>query len=169
MIYNKNTIVYLNVTKIKVIMTTISAKLTKTEIDYLTEIARDNHLYKGDSNELSVGKAMKELVKWCRMSGLKIGRNREQKLDESQQLLEQIHATLPQIMYHLRMQLLLNSDTLSDELLATCKSSSINFLNSSFGQFQEVKYQTIKPLEDDNGLSKLPIDREVSKWKAKKI
>jgi len=62
-----------------------------------------------------------------------------------------------------------NSDALSDELLATCKQSSINFLNSSFGKFQEVKYQTITPVEDDNGLNKLPIDREDSKWKSKKI
>ena len=161
--------VYRSFTTLKAIMTTISAKLTKTEIDYLTEIAHDNHLYKGNSNEPSIGKAMKELVKWCRMSGLKIGENKASKLDESQRMLEQIHATLPQMMYHLRMQLLLNSDAGSDELLATSKQSAINFLNSSFGEFQKVKYQTISPVEDDNGLNKLPIDRDLSKWKSKKI
>ena len=154
---------------LKAMMTTISAKLTKAEIDYLTEIARDNHLYKGDSDEPSTGKAMKELVKWCRMSGLKMGENKGNKPDESQRMLEQIHAVLPQMMYHLRMQVLFNGETLSDEILATCKQSAINFLNSSCGEFQAVKYQTITPAEDDNGLNKLPVDKDHSKWKSKKI
>ena len=150
-------------------MTTISAKFSKAEMDYLTKIARDNSLFKGDSDEPSIGKAMKELVKWCRMSGAKIGKNKGENSDGSQQMLEQIHATLPQIMYHLRMHLLLNSDGVSEELVATCKQSSISFLNSSFGEFQKINYQTISPTEDDNGLNKLPIDKDSSKWKAKKI
>lgn len=150
-------------------MTTISAKLIKTEIDYLTEIAMENHLYKGDSDEPSIGKAMKELIKYCRMIGLKIGENKISRLDESQRLLEQIHAILPQMMYHLRMQVLFNGETLSDDILAKCKQSAINFLNESCGEFQEVKYQTITPVADDNGFNKLPIDRDDSKWKSKKI
>ncbi len=44
-------------------MSIISAKLNHNEIEYLEKIAIENHLYKGDSKELSVGKAMKELIR----------------------------------------------------------------------------------------------------------
>ena len=55
-------------------MSIISAKLNQNEINYLEQIAADNHLYKGESKELSVGKAMKELIKWCQMNDVKIGK-----------------------------------------------------------------------------------------------
>lgn len=150
-------------------MTTISAKFTKTEIDFLEEIARDNNLYKGDSDEPSIGKAMKELIKWCRMSGIKIGKNGGSESNDSQRMLEQIHSILPQMMYQLRMQLLFNSETVSEELIAKCKQSTISFLNSSCGAFQDIQYKMITPVEDDNGIRKLPVDSSLSKWTIKKI
>jgi len=76
---------------------------------------------------------------------------------------------LPQIMNQLRMQLLFNSENLSEAQLANYKQSAINFLNASCGEFQDVQYKMIEPVEDDNDLNKLPIDRVVSKWAAKKI
>lgn len=150
-------------------MPIISAQLNKKEIDYLGNIAQENHLFKGDSNEPSIGKAMKKLVEWCQISNVKIGGNNQVELDDSKKMLEQIHSTLPQMMYHLRMQLLFNSETVSDELVAKCKQSSINYLNSTCGEFQDVKYQTITPVDDDNGLNKLPADKFTTKWVAKKI
>lgn len=72
-------------------------------------------------------------------------------------------------MYQLRMQLLFNSENASETQLANYKQSAINFLNASCGEFQDVQYKMIKPVEDDNGLNKLPIDRAISKWAAKKI
>lgn len=150
-------------------MPVISAQITKKEIDYLEEIARENYLYKGDSEEPSIGKAMKKLIEWCQMSDVKIGEKKHTKVDESQKMLEQIHSILPQIMYQLRMQLLFNSENASEVQLANYKQSAINFLNASCGEFQDVQYKMIKPVEDDNGLNKLPIDRVVSKWTAKKI
>ena len=150
-------------------MTTLSAKFTKADVDYLTDIARDNHIFKGYSEEPSAGKAMKELVKWCRISGIKIDGNSQHHARESQRMLEQIHATIPQMMYHLRMQVLFNGETLTDAMLTKCKQSSLNFINSSCGEFQTIKYQEIKPSEDDNGLNKLPISKDDSKWKSQKI
>ena len=150
-------------------MPVISAQITKKEIDYLEGVARENHLYKGDSSEPSVGKAMRKLIEWCQMTDVKIGKNTEAKLDESHRILEQIHSTIPLIMYHMRMHLLLNSETISEEKLAKCKQSAINFINSSCGEFQDIKYKAITPVEDENGLNKLPIDRTVSKWSASKI
>ena len=150
-------------------MATISAKFTKLETEYLEEIARENHLFRGDSNEPSIGKAMKELVKWCRLSGVKIGDRKITESDESLRMLEQIHATIPQMMYHVRMQILFNSEHVSDDLVAKSKESAMNFLNGSCGEFQEIHYKKISPLIDDNGLNRLPSGKSPSKWTSRKV
>ena len=87
-------------------MSIISAKLNQNEIDYLEKIAIENHLFKGESKEPSVGKAMKELIKWCQMSQVKIGEKQNNGLSEIQKMLEQIHTTIPHLMYLQRMQIL---------------------------------------------------------------
>ena len=150
-------------------MTTISAKFSPMETAYLEKIARENHLFRGETTEPSTGKAMKELVKWCRLSGIKIGARKDNDTDESLKMLEQIHATIPQMMYHLRLQILLNSDNITDELAVRSKESAVGFLNASCGQFQEVSYKTISPSADDNGLNRLPTERGVSGWVSRKV
>jgi|GEM_PF-1254634 len=150
-------------------MTTVSAKFTKNEIDYLESIARKNSLFKGDSTEPSVGKAMKELVKWCHMTGMKIGGTQGAQSNDSEHMLEQIHTAIPHLMYMLRLQLLCNTDSLSDEKIATSKQSALNYINASCGEFQNISYQTISPIEDDMGMCKLPVDKNSSKWILKKI
>lgn len=150
-------------------MSIISAKLNQNEINYLEQIAADNHLYKGESKELSVGKAMKELIKWCQMSDVKIGKKQSDGSTEMQQMLEQIHATIPHLMYLQRMQILFQSDEISDEKIASCKQQSIDFINATCGAFQDIQYQTIATIENENGIGKLPIDKNKSKWKSTKI
>lgn len=150
-------------------MTTISAKFTQKEIEYLTRLAQDNHLYRGNSKEPSIGKAMKELVKWCCMSDIHIGATTDYQPSGSNKMLEQIHAIMPNLMYLLRMQLLFTGETLSDEKVALCRRQAIDFINANCGAFQEIQYNQISPTDDDQGLPKLPIDQRISKWKSKKI
>lgn len=150
-------------------MTSVSAKFTQKEIAYLEKIAIDNDLYRGDSEVPSVGKAMKELIKWCHMNDLKIGSNSASKSDHSDKMLEQIHAIIPNLMYLIRMQLLFNSDTISDEKVAYCKKSAIDFINANCGDFQQIQYKSISPTQDDQGLNKLPININQSNWQIKKI
>lgn len=150
-------------------MSIISAKLNHNEIEYLEKIAIENHLYKGDSKELSVGKAMKELIKWCQMNQVKIGEKQNINSSEVQRMLEQIHTTIPHLLYLQRMQILFQSDSISDEKIAHCKQQSIDFINANCGAFQEIQYQTISTVENENGMDKLPIDKNKSKWKTTKI
>ncbi len=150
-------------------MSIISAKLNQNEIDYLEKIAIENHLFKGESKEPSVGKAMKELIKWCQMMNIKIGEKQNNVLSEIQKMLEQIHTTIPHLMYLQRMQILFQSDAISDEKIASCKQQSIDFINASCGAFQDIQYQNISTVENENGMSKLPIDKNKSKWKTTKV
>ena len=150
-------------------MSIISAKLNQNEIDYLEKIAIENHLFKGESKEPSVGKAMKELIKWCQMSHIKIGEKQNNGQAEIQKMLEQIHTTIPHLMYLQRMQILFQSDTISDEKIASCKQQSIDFINANCGAFQDIQYQNISTVENENGMGKLPIDKNKSKWKTTKI
>ena len=150
-------------------MSIISAKLNQNEIEYLEKIATDNHLYKGESKEPSVGKAMKELIKWCQMSDMQIGSKQNNYTNKIQQMIEQMHATLPHMLYLQRMQLLFHSDAISDEKIAHCKQQSIDFINANCGAFQDIEYQIISTVENENGLNKLPIDKNKSKWKTTKV
>jgi len=147
----------------------ISAKLNHNEIEYLEKIAIENHLYKGEAKEPSVGKAMKELIKWCQMNQVKIGEKQNIDSSEVQRMLEQIHTTIPHLLYLQRMQILFQSDSISDEKIANCKQQSIDFINANCGAFQEIQYQTISTVENENGMGKLPIDKNKSKWKTTKI
>ena len=150
-------------------MSIISAKLNQNEIDYLEKIAIENHLFKGESKEPSVGKAMKELIKWCQMMNINIGEKQNNGLSEIQKMLEQIHTTIPHLMYLQRMQILFQSDAISDEKIASCKQQSIDFINSNCGAFQDIEYLTISTVENENGIGKLPIDKNKSKWKTTKV
>ena len=150
-------------------MSIISAKLNHNEIEYLEKIAIENHLYKGGLKEPSVGKAMKELIKWCQMNQVKIGEKQNIDSIEVQRMLEQIHTTIPHLLYLQRKQILFQSDAISDEKIANCKQQSIDFINANCGAFQEIQYQTISTVENENGMGKLPIDKNKSKWKTTKI
>ncbi|HHY0177179.1 TPA: hypothetical protein ACVUIO_002803 [Legionella pneumophila] len=150
-------------------MSIISAKLNHNEIEYLEKIAIENHLYKGDSKKLSVGKAMKELIKWCQMNQVKIGGKQNIDSSEVQRMLEQIHTIIPHLLYLQRMQILFQSDSISDEKIASCKQQSIDFINAHCGAFQDIQYQTISTVENETGMGKLPIDKNKSKWKITKI
>ena len=46
-------------------MGTIGVRLNNREKEYLREIAEKEGLYTGENNEPSLGKALRELVKWC--------------------------------------------------------------------------------------------------------
>lgn len=150
-------------------MSIISAKLNRNEIDYLEKIAIENHVFKGESKEPSIGKAMKELIKWCQMMNIKIGEKQNNGLSEIQKMLEQIHTTIPHLMYLQRMQILFQSDAISDEKIASCKQQSIDFINANCGAFQDIQYDTISIVENENGIGKLPIDKNKSKWKTTKV
>lgn len=146
-------------------MTTISAKFSEKELDYLSQIASENTLYKGSSKEPSLGKAMKELIKWCQVNKININQNNSGLDSEYKKMIEQIHVAIPNLMYLARLQTLLGSEAFSDEHVLRCKQQTVDYLDSVCGDFQSVNYNEVHVSTNDLGLNQLPIKKGKSKWK----
>lgn len=145
--------------------TTLSTRLSPKELDYLTTLATQNKLHKGDSSEVSLGKAMKELVKWCRLHQIDIRKNAPSLEDEHKKMLEQIHVAIPHLIYLSRLQILLGSDKIPDEKVADCRQQTIDYLNAVCGDFQSIRYNEVRFSINDIGLKQTPVDKEASTWK----
>jgi len=148
-------------------MTTISTRLSEKEMDYLTRIATENKIYKGTSKEVSHGKAMKELVKWCLNNDVNINNKQRSMDDDIKKMIEQIHISIPNLLYLTRMQLLLNSESIPDEELSRCVKKTIDYLNSACGDFQNINYNEIRFTMNDLGIKQTPIEKEKSLWKSR--
>ena len=149
-------------------MTTISTRLGQKEIDYLTRIAVENKIYKGsDSKEISHGKAMKELIKWCQDNEVNINKKPKSMDDDIKKMIEQIHVAIPNLLYLSRLQLLLNSKSIPDPELETCVKKTVDYLNTVCGDFQNINYNEIRFSMNDLGIKQIPIDKEKSQWKSR--
>lgn len=144
-------------------MTIVSAKFTENELEYLSKIASDNALYKGDNKELSLGKALKELIKWCQDNKVDINNSNNEFDLNCKKMLEHIHVSIPNLLYLLRLQILFASDGITDEKILHCKRQSIEYLNKICSDFQEIIYKEIKPSYNEFGLQQMP-KQTASAW-----
>ena len=49
-------------------MNTITLRLSQKEVDYLSEVASEHKIFKGDSHEISLGKTVKKIINWCQFN-----------------------------------------------------------------------------------------------------
>lgn len=148
-------------------MTTISTRLTQKEMDYLTKVAIENKIFKGTSKDVSHGKAMKEIIKWCQHHDVDINKRQQSVDDNIKKMIEQIHISIPNLMYLSRLQLLLNSQSIPDEEQSICVKKTMDYLNSACGDFQNINYNEIRFSMNDLGIKQIPIDKEKSLWKSR--
>lgn len=148
-------------------MTTISTRLTQKELDYLTKIAFENSLYKGSSKDFSVGKAMREIIKWCLQNNVDIKHNTDSINDNTKKMIEQIHASIPNLMYLARLDVLLKVDSIPSEEVVKCVNKTIEYMNNTCGDFQNVSYNEIRFSINELGIKQTPIDKEKSLWKSR--
>ena len=148
-------------------MTIISSRVTQKELDYLTEIAIKNKIFKGESKEVSLGKATKELIKWCQSNNVDLNKKQNSMDDDVKKMIEQIHISIPNLLFLTRLQLLLSSDSIPDEEVARCVKKTIEYLNSSCGDFQNVNYNEIRFSTNDLGIKQTPIDKDKTQWKSR--
>lgn len=146
-------------------MTTLSTRLSQKELDYLETIASDNKLYKGETKETSLGKAMKELIKWCQHNNIDISKPLPSIDGDIKKMVEHIHMSIPNLMYLSRIQTLLGSDKFSDEEVQKCRKQTIAYLNTACGDFQNVTYSEIPYSSNEVGLKQAAIEPEKTKWK----
>lgn len=147
-------------------MTTVTIRISDDEIQYLEEIANHRSLFKSQK-ERSVGKVLKALLKWCQENDF----NPSELSDETnstRKLIEQMHLTVPHILYLLRLHVLLDSNKIPDVVAHNAKQQAIEYINAVCGEFQNMDYKELTTISNDDGLKQLPIAKGESHWRMKK-
>lgn len=150
-------------------MTTVATRFSPKELEYLSKIASSHHLYKSNETELSLGKALRELVRWCLLNDIDINKKTKSIDDDLVKMIEHIHIALPHLMYLSRLQTLMVSDGISDEKILGGKRQSIDYLNKVCGDFQNVQYTQVHFSMNDFHLKTTPSDKDKTVWKSPSI
>jgi len=148
-------------------MTSISVRLSEDETAYLEAISRNKKISKSNKQS-SPGRTLKRLIKWCADNQIDISSSYEKPENSSKKLLEQLHVSLPHVLYLLRLNLLLDSSKIPDEAIAKAKQQAIDYINSVCGDFQHVEYSEINAVGNEIGLKQLPVEKDRSAWKNSK-
>lgn len=133
-------------------MTTISIKTDPKELEYLARTAEKNSLFSGEKNQISLGKALKKLLKWCAYHDIDIEGSHDVFDKDMRKMIEQIHVSIPNIMYLSRMSTLFSGEEISKEKLEQYKKTSLEYINNTCGSFQDVTYNTLRVTINPFGL-----------------
>ena len=145
-------------------MKTITLKMPDKEIDYLKKIAKDNKLHHRSGEGYSLDNAVRELIKWCAHNDIDINKKSQSFDEDLRKMIEQIHLTIPNLMYLSRIHGLLGQKQYSDEEVQLCKQKTIDYLNKTCGDFQTVNYKTLHVTMSNIGLKQVPTSEEHSQW-----
>ena len=150
-------------------MNTITLRLSQKEVDYLSEVASEHKIFKGDSHEVSLGKTVKKIINWCQFNKININdicnsinNNTDNDLKK---MVEHIHMSIPNIIYLARTQAILSANKLTKEEAHHIKRQSIDYLNATCGDFQNIQYNHVRFSMNNMGIKSAPISKEKSEWK----
>ncbi len=102
----------------------ITLRVSQHEKEYLNQIASTFDLQKRGSTEISPAKALKFLLEYCCHHHILPGKKNENPLQDLRKMIEQIHASIPHIMYHNHYQSLILSSSIKDDLLTPIKQKN---------------------------------------------
>lgn len=139
-------------------MTTIAVRLSEDELAYIEAITKNKKIFKS-VKQGSPGKGLKALLKWCLDNQIDITSSYEKPQNSSRKLLEQLHISIPHILYLLRLHVLMDSDKIPDEVVARSKQQAIDYLNTVCGDFQNLEYTEIQTIFNDIGLKQCSIEK----------
>ncbi|MBN9231306.1 MAG: hypothetical protein J0I93_10695 [Legionella sp.] len=143
----------------------VSLRLAEHEKEYLLNIGKNLELQKRESEEISFSKTLKTLLDFCIRNDISPTRKNENPIKEMRKMIEQIHASIPHLMYHNNYQSLVLSSQVNDDSLNQIKQKSIEYLNGNFSGFQNVTYKEVKFKLNGIGLKTVPIEQGESLWK----
>lgn len=145
-------------------MTSVSIRLSPKEITYLTALL-DKKQFFPQEKEATLGKILKQFIKWCSEHEIGLDSTDENSEETSQKLLEQVHVSIPHILYLLRLHILMDSGKISDEVVIKAKQQAIDYINSVCGDFQHIEYNQIEPTNNEIGLNQIPMAKNHTRWK----
>ncbi|HHF7349642.1 TPA: hypothetical protein ACPSKE_002852 [Legionella feeleii] len=148
-------------------MTSVSVRLSEEDLSYLESLANNKILFPRNKKNSS-GKTLKALIQWCRENDFEPTNTPLNLPDDSKKMLEQIHVTLPHLLYLTRLHILMDSRNISDEVVANSKQQAVDYLNKVCGDLQNMLYTEIQWSTNDVGLKQIPIEADLSQWKTNK-
>ena len=145
----------------------ITTRLNEEEFNYLKDISIKNNLYTNDTNHISIGKALKAILEWCKKNNIDISNDAASANDHTIKMIEHIHAAIPNLMYLSRLDILLKVNKISSDDLMKGVADTIDFINDSCGDFQNISYTKISHKINNLGIKQSPVDKEKSVWKSR--
>ncbi|ANN97229.1 TPA: hypothetical protein ACGAQA_002174 [Legionella pneumophila] len=143
----------------------ITLRISEYEREYLNKIAHQFELQKRGSSDISPAKALKFLLEFCLHNEISPHKKSENPLQDIRKMIEQIHASIPHLMYHNHYQSLVISSNINDDSLKEIKQKTIEYLNDNFSGFQNNSYKEVRFKMNGIGLKTVPIEEGESLWK----
>lgn len=143
----------------------VSIRLSEHEKDYLISIVDKFNLKKQGSDELSPTKALKHILSFCLHNDIDFSKKEDESLTEMRKMIEQIHASIPHIMYHQNFQSVVLANKYTDDELQGIQNGSLQYINNSFAGFQNNKYRYVKSRLNKYGLKTIPLEEGNTLWK----
>jgi hypothetical protein len=84
--------------------------------------------------------------------------------DNLVKMIEQIHVSIPHLLYLLRFQTLSSFEDSSDEKIKKYRYQSVDYANKTCGDFQNINYNAIRFSMNDIGFKTIPSDKEKTQW-----
>ncbi|STX81273.1 Uncharacterised protein [Legionella busanensis] len=143
----------------------LTLRLTPKEMEYLHNLADKHDLKKRGNDELSPAKALKFLLAYCLHHEIKTNKNEEEDLLVIRKMIEQIHASIPHLLFQNQFQSLLMANQFKSEDINIVKQSTLQYLNDNFSGFQSLSYKEVKFKINGIGLKTIPLEQGISLWK----
>lgn len=143
---------------------TISIKVGDREKEFLHDIAEHFKLYKRSSTELSYTKALQLLIEFCLQHNINPTKKEDNNIQEIRKMIEQIHASIPHVLYQNSLQSTILFSSCNDETGEAAKHKSIDYINSTIAGFQNNHYKYVKAKLNKFGAKTIPLEEGESLW-----
>ena len=138
-------------------MIPLSLRIDRNEEDYLKKIANQNNI--------SLGKSLKKVLEWCAINEVDLSKSHSVFDEEVRKMIEHIHVSIPNLMYLSRMNTLSSGEGITKDTSEEFKKTSLNYINSTCGDFQYIHYDNIRVSINPFGMKQVPSDKETTLWK----
>lgn len=143
----------------------ISIKVGEKEREFLYEIAEHFKLYKRSSRDLSYTKAIQFLIGYCLQNDINPTKKNDKDMVEVRQMIEQIHASIPHILYQNALQsTVLINQIEDDNKINAIKQNSIDYINNNIAGFQSNHYKYVKAKLNKIGIKTVPLEEGETLW-----
>ncbi len=120
-----------------------SVAYSEHEKQFLEEIASAFNLEKRQGNPIPYAKALQLLLSHCIHNQISPAKHKTQDLEALRKMVEQIHASIPHLLYQNNLQSMVLTSPLNDGELKLLKEKNLAYLNDHFAGFQNITYNKI--------------------------